>query len=165
MNRSRSALLLATSLALFASCSTPSQAPQTDPTAEIIALERAALDRWNKGEPQGYLDLYAPEITYFDPATARRIDGLEAMKAYYAPITGKIKSSRYDMIAPKVQRYGEVAVLSFQLVSFGLKPDGAEQTLARWNSTAVYRQIGSTWKTAHTHWSYIQPELKTPIGQ
>ena len=137
----------------------------SDVAAEIIPLERAALDRWGKGEPQGYLDLYAPEITYFDPAVAHRIDGLEGMKTYLAPITGKVKVSRYDMIAPKVQRYGEVAVLSFQLTSFGLKPDGTEQVQARWNSTAVYRQIGGTWKTAHTHWSYIQPELKTPPSQ
>lgn len=140
-------------------------AASSDVTAEIIALERAALDRWNKGEPQGYLDLYAPDITYFDPATARRIDGLEAMKDYYAAITGKVKVSRYDMIAPNVQHYGEVAILSFQLTSFGLKPDGTEQPQARWNSTAVYRQVGNTWKTAHTHWSYIQPELKVAPGQ
>jgi hypothetical protein len=37
----------------------------TDDVAEdsIIAAERAALDRWGKGDPQGYLDTYAPEIT------------------------------------------------------------------------------------------------------
>jgi uncharacterized protein (TIGR02246 family) len=155
-------------LTVLASCASAPQGvavKKSDVTAEIIALERAALDRWNRGEPQGYLDIYAPDITYFDPTTARRIDGLQAMKAYYAPITGKLRASRYEMIAPKVQRYGEVAVLSFQLTSFGLKPDGTEQPQARWNSTAVYRQMDNTWKTAHTHWSYIQPELKAAPGQ
>ena len=33
----------------------------------IIALERGALDRWGRGDPQGYLDLYARDVTYFDP--------------------------------------------------------------------------------------------------
>ena len=30
---------------------------------EIIALERAALERWINLDPQGYLDLYLPDLT------------------------------------------------------------------------------------------------------
>src|SRR5438309_801556 len=47
---------------------------------ELVALERSALDRWIKLDPQGYLDLRAPEVTYFDPFTERRVDGLDAMR-------------------------------------------------------------------------------------
>lgn len=72
----------------------------------IIAAERAALDRWGKGDPQGYLETYAPEITYFDPMQERRIDGIDAMRKLLFPLTGKIKVDRYEMIGPKVQRYG-----------------------------------------------------------
>src|SRR5512147_2730445 len=36
---------------------------------QILALERRALDRWGKGDPGGFLELYAADITYFDPAT------------------------------------------------------------------------------------------------
>ena len=32
---------------------------------EILMLERAALDRWGKGDPGGFLELYAADITYF----------------------------------------------------------------------------------------------------
>src|SRR5688500_13362144 len=70
----------------------------------IVGLERAALDRWGKGDPQGYLELYAPEVTYFDPALEKRANGLEAMRKYLEPITGKVRVARYDMIEPKVQR-------------------------------------------------------------
>ena len=42
-------------------------------------LERSALDRWGKGDPSGFLELYATEITYFDPLTATRIGGHQAM--------------------------------------------------------------------------------------
>ena len=38
-----------------------------DSAGEFIALTRAALDRWGKGDIQGLLDLYAPDVTYFDP--------------------------------------------------------------------------------------------------
>ena len=36
---------------------------------ELVALERSALDRWIKLDPQGDLDIQAPEVTYFDPFT------------------------------------------------------------------------------------------------
>ena len=59
--------------------------PSGDPTSanDILRLERAALDRWGKGDPGGFLDLYAADITYFDPVTAKRIDGHQAMVDYY----------------------------------------------------------------------------------
>ena len=40
---------------------------------ELVALERSALDRWIKLDPQRYLDLQAPAVTYFDPFTERRV--------------------------------------------------------------------------------------------
>jgi len=32
-------------------------------TVEIIMLERAALDRWGKGDPGGFLDVYGSDVT------------------------------------------------------------------------------------------------------
>ncbi|MBI4907529.1 MAG: nuclear transport factor 2 family protein [Acidobacteria bacterium] len=127
----------------------------------IIAIEKSALDRWGKGDPQGYLETYAPEITYFDPAREKRADGIQAMKDYYAPIAGKIKVDRYEMIDTKVQQLGDAAVLSYQLISHAIMPDGSPFT-ARWNSTKVYRLFGKDWKLVHDHWSFIKPELRNP---
>jgi len=130
---------------------------------ELVALERSALDRWTKFDPQGYLDLQAPEVTYFDPFTERRVDGLDAMQVRLAPMK-KMKppftDPQYEMIGPKVQRHGDVALLTFNLVNYGKLPGAPERVLARWNSTEVYSRIGGTWKIIHSHWSYIQPELK-----
>ena len=53
---------------------------------ELVALERSALDRSIKLDPQGYLDLQAPEVTYFGPFTERRVDGLDAMQVRLAPM-------------------------------------------------------------------------------
>ncbi|MGH9837153.1 MAG: YybH family protein [Blastocatellia bacterium] len=130
---------------------------------ELVALERSALDRWITGDPQGYLDLYAPEVTYFDPTTERRVDGLEAMQALLAPIKNlkiPFKDPRYEMIRPQVQLHGEVALLSFNLVNYGKLPDQPETVLARWNSTEVYCRVNGKWKIIHSHWSFIKPELK-----
>jgi hypothetical protein len=35
-------------------------------------MERAALDRWGKGDPEGYLELMARDVTYFDPTSSDR---------------------------------------------------------------------------------------------
>ena len=125
----------------------------------VIALERAALDRWGRGDPQGYVETYAPEITYFDPFAEKRVDGMEAIKAMLKPITGKVKIDRYEMLNPRVQQSGDIAVLSFNLVSHTRNPDGSPRAV-RWNSTEVYRRTAGRWKIIHNHWSFTKPDLK-----
>jgi ketosteroid isomerase-like protein len=134
-------------LSLAASCAAAAANQQSD---AVISLERAALDRWGKGDPNGFLETYAPEITYFDPAQPSRIDGIAAMRDYLRPITGKIKVDYYEMLRPKVQRHGDVAVLTYNLRSHGRRPDG-EAVVTRWNSTAVYARTGGRWRMVHSH--------------
>src|SRR5690242_20040803 len=109
MQRMKRCLALMTiSLAMVAG---PCARAQEFKAETIIALERAALDRWGKGDPQGYLETYAADVTYFDPTRDRRVDGIEAMKELLVPVTGKIRIDRYEMLNPKVQRHGDAAVL------------------------------------------------------
>ena len=131
----------------------------------IIALERAALDLWGKGDPLGCLEFSAPSVTYFDPELERRLDGKEALRRLYTPLIGKIDIPRYEMINPKVQRHGGAAVLTYNLVSYGKQPDGKEKVTSRWNATEVYAQVDGKWKVVHTHWSYTKPELKRPSSE
>jgi ketosteroid isomerase-like protein len=68
------------------------------------------------------------------------------------------------MIGPKVQHIGDVAVLSYNLVSHAKRPNGAS-VIVYWNSTAVYGRIEGKWKIIHSHWSYAKPETKEPNSQ
>jgi ketosteroid isomerase-like protein len=126
----------------------------------IVALERAALDRWGKGDPRGFLEIMDRDITYFDPVQDRRVDGLDAMQKLLEPFTGKLKIDRYEMLNPRVHQNGNLAVLTFNLVNYLRQPNGTEGVLNRWNSTEVYQQVGGSWKIVHSHWSYIKPQLK-----
>ena len=123
----------------------------------IIAMEKAALDRWGKGDPQGYLDIMDTDLTYFDPFQEKRLDGLDAMKEFIKPFWGKIKVDRFEMLNPKVQRDGDMALLTFNLLSYVRQPDGTEKVVARWNSSELYRRMKGEWKIIHSHWSYIKP--------
>ncbi len=130
---------------------------------ELVGLERAALDRWIKLDPSGYLARDTPDVTYFDPTTDKRVDGFDALQARFAPIsklTLPWSNPRYDMIEPRVQRYGDTAVLTFNLLSYGTFPGQSENLVARWNATEVYVRTDGTWRIVHSHWSYTQPNLK-----
>ncbi len=120
-----------------------------DPGAAVIALERAALERWCKGDPSGFLEISAEDVVYFDPFLERRIDGISALAAYYEALRGKVQAARFEMLNPLVQVVGDAAVLTFNYVSYG--SDGGR---SRWNSTEVYRRQGSTWRLIQTHWSF-----------
>lgn len=121
---------------------------------QIITLERAALDRWGKGDPGGFLELYDTDVTYFDPATAMRIDGHQAMVDYYRPWTGMVQVARYEMLNPRVMVDDTVALLTYNLVNYVRDAQGTELVGTRWNSTVVYQRRGQAWKTVHSHWSF-----------
>ena len=123
-----------------------------DIAQRILALERAALDRWGKGDPDGYLELNAAEVTYFDPFVEKRLDGLRALTDWYEGVRGKIAIERDEIIAPRVQVIGDAAILTFQFAS-----SGSEGSML-WNCTEVYRKYVDGWRIVHSHWSVA----KTP---
>jgi ketosteroid isomerase-like protein len=114
---------------------------------EIIQMERAALERWGRGDPSGFLEISAPEVVYFDPFHERRIDGLPALSALYESIRGQVHVDSFELVDPRVQEFGDVAVLTFVDVSqSGGKP-------MRWNCTEVYHRSAGVWRIVQTHWS------------
>ena len=122
--------------------------------AEILQLERQALDRWGRGDPGGFLDVYDEGVTYFDPLTTVRVDGHQAMVDYYRPWIGRIRVSRYEMLNPDVVVGGNMALLTYNLVNYLSDDTGVESVGSRWNSTTVYRLGRDGWKTIHSHWSF-----------
>jgi len=122
----------------------------------IVALERGALERWGKGDPQGFFDIMAADQTYFDPMTPKRIDGQQALTEYFAPFTGKISIDRMEMIDPRVQRVGDLAVLTFNLLDYGGQVAGGPKSDTHWNTTEVFQRINGAWKIVYSHWSYVK---------
>ena len=160
----RTALMLSIAAVCGISCGPAPTQDDFQPDA-IVALERGALDRWGKGDPQGFFEIMAPDQTYFDPTTAKRIDGQEAVKQFIAPFTGRIHIEKAEMIDPKVQRSGDLAVLTFNLVDSGAQLDGSPKTTVRWNSTEVFQRRNGSWKIVHSHWSYVKPVIKPAAAE
>lgn len=132
---------------------------------QIIAMERAALDRWGKGDVNGYLEIMTDDVTYFDPTLDQRVDGHTAIRKHIGPFAGKITIDRYEMVDPKVQVTGDIAILSFRIINYARRPDGGEAVANRWNTTEVYRRTGGAWRIAHSHFSLTRPVRAAPVAQ
>jgi len=124
---------------------------------EIMALESAAMERWRKGDPWGFIELYAPEATYFDTGMPQRLSG-EALRAELAQREGQIHYDVMEFIEPRVQVQGNMAVLTYRFFSTRLNPDGSTASRIPWNCSEVYARMDGMWRIIHNHWSFIKGE-------
>jgi ketosteroid isomerase-like protein len=123
-------------------------------TKTIIEMERTALDRWGKGDVDGFLEISAEDVVYFDPFHERRLDGHAELKKLYDSVRGDVQTARFEMLNPLVQHVDSMAVLTFNLISYERGKQYA------WNCTEVYRlESDGQWKIIHTHWSLTKPNL------
>ena len=126
---------------------------ETDVAQMIIGLERAALDRWGRGDPSGFLEISAADVVYFDPYQKQRLNGIDELRALYESIRGQVCVERYELIDPRVHAVADMAVLTFNYVA-----EGSNEMTSRWNCTEVYRREDDTWRIIQTHWSLTQPD-------
>lgn len=129
---------------------------ENDPLAkQIIQIEKSALERWNNGDPSGYIEILSKDVTGFSPALDRRLDGLEGATKLLESARGKIHVDKYEMLYPNVQAGKDMAVLTYNLVCIvGERTD-------RWDCTIVYRlESDGRWKIIHAHRSLTKPNLK-----
>jgi hypothetical protein len=89
-------------------------------------------------------------VVYFDPYLEMRIDGLEALMQYYKTFWGQVRFDRFELLNPCVQVGGELAVLTFNYVSY------TGDKASRWNCTEVYGHAENRWQIIQTHWSYTR---------
>jgi ketosteroid isomerase-like protein len=122
---------------------------------ELMRLESAAMERWRRGDPMGWAEIAAPEVTYVNPGLTRPIVGLEEYMRYLETLKGKILYDGSDFMQPKAAVYGDVAILTFNYRGYSKKSDGCLEWQAPWNTTKVYARLDGRWKAIHTHWSYI----------
>ena len=145
-------ILMALFVLAFSGCQRRS-AGQRDAEQAILAQERRALDRWAQGDPLGYLDIDADDVTYFDDIGAQsRVNGIEPMREYLTSLKGKTPPHKYEVVDPKVQVYGDIGILTLRYNAYAT--DG--KPLARWKATSVYRRIRSEWRIVHAHWSLVK---------
>jgi len=84
---------------------------------QIIDMEKAALDKWFKGDSSAYRALWSEDdFSYFDSVADHRVDMHEEISAFVkSAVDGKLFADSYDFCNPRVQFGGDMAVLTYQL--------------------------------------------------
>ena len=144
--------LLVVVFALGAALVSPVFAQSNDAVArEVIALAKAEWAAFDKKDVAEATKNWADEYTEFNPGWATRVEGKgTSMKIAEANATGSDNGVLSEMANPKVQVYGDVAILSYNYMGITKDKDGGlENTRAK--STRVYVKMGSQWKLVHAN--------------
>jgi ketosteroid isomerase-like protein len=123
---------------------------------ELMRLENGAMERWRNGDPMGWAEISAPEVTYVDPGLTKPVVGLEEYSRYLESLKGKIHYDGSEFIRPKAAVYSDVAVLTYNYQGSSRDADGSIKRHPTWNTTEVYARVGGAWKIIHTHWSHVR---------
>jgi len=142
-------------LLILASCRMKQNAPaQENIEQTILALERQALDRWSKGDPLGFSVNFADDATYFDDIGAHmRLDSIQEIKNYLTSLDGQIPPHSYELVDPKVQVYGDIAILTLRYHTMIDTVPGPP-----WKATSVYRLTDDKWHVVHANWSLVKEQ-------
>ena len=95
----------------------------------------------------------ADDYTEFNESFATRIDG-KALSSRLGEASGKDSSRRIaaEMLNPKVQVYGDTAILTYNFAGYVKDKDG-EVKPTRAKSTRVFTKINGKWKLVHANFA------------
>ncbi len=125
-------------------------APQQAIAAQIMAREKAAHDAWQKKDKAFWADYLAEDATaFFSQSPYLESDPKTNFLPKFEQYTEMMKTLDFQMYNPRVQTYGDTAILTYNAsstVSF------AGRTLSYTSKvTTVYAKQGNTWRVVHTH--------------
>jgi uncharacterized protein (TIGR02246 family) len=148
-------LLLAVTASLFflntkkASADVSSNSQQAI-AAQIIAREKAGFEAWQRKDKAFFNDLFTDDSSYFGfMSPYLQIDPkqnfLPKMDKYFE----MFKMDDFEMLNPRVQVYGDVAILTYNHSVAG--NFAGQQMNYTGKMTVVYVKQGNTWRVAHGH--------------
>lgn len=124
--------------------------------AEIMSITRAqwAAEMQGKSVAEQTTSI-ADDYTEFNPVFPLRIDGKAMNNSIYEAQNHSGEKTLFaDMVNPKVQVYGDVAILTYNYVGVSQAKDGkVDNSLAK--STRVYAKTGGQWKLVHANFAPV----------
>jgi ketosteroid isomerase-like protein len=122
---------------------------------EILAVTRRMLDAMHERNVEAYRECCAPDVSAFEwYITPYRVDGID-FHLTLIEAGGNGTPTRLDLLTPRVQVYGDTAVMTYTLLKT-YAASGQPATFASTNETRVFARIDGSWKMVHLH--------KSPTG-
>jgi ketosteroid isomerase-like protein len=154
-----SSVVKATIVGAFAFAYTISAFAGDDPkaAAEVMAAAHAQWAVETAGGPiADEMATVADDYTEFNSDYPVRLDGKATnAKLYAATELDGTKPVAAEMMNPKVQVYGDVAILTYSYVGVNQMKDGKTKA-ATGKSTRVYARQNGQWKLVHAHFSSVE---------
>jgi ketosteroid isomerase-like protein len=125
--------------------------------AEVMAAARAQWAVEMAGGPiADEMATVADDYTEFNAGYPVRLDGKSANATLYAATElDGTKPVAAEMMNPKVQVYGDVAILTYSYTGVNQMKDGKTEASAG-KSTRVYARQNGQWKLVHAHFSSVE---------
>ncbi len=122
----------------------------------LIDFEQQIQWRWSCGDPNGYIDALAEDVTYVDPLAKQFLYGREAVSAHFKRImpegpTGIVRQEYHNETA-RVMNENEV-LLVFGFTTFKADERGNEKLFLSWNISLIFRKTDGRWLLTHGHLS------------
>ncbi len=131
-----------------------STAAFADTADDIKALARAQWQAQMDQAPAATINAtLADEYTEFNPSYPTRLDGKALAGGLLDTLNrGASKLLAADMVNPKVQIYGDVAILTYNFVGVVQDSEGENEPITA-KSTRVYAKKGGDWKLVHANFA------------
>ncbi len=137
---------------------TAADTPSQGVAIQIIAREKAAFEAWQRKDKAFYADYWADDFTEFLPHSPYLgTDPKANLLPRFEQLTERWKIVDFQMYNPRVQVYGDVAVLTYTESVEG-RSDGQPVSYTG-KATMVYVKQGATWRGVHYH------ESANPAGR
>mgnify|MGYP000911001454 FL=1 len=137
----------------------------------LQVLDRNLRSIW-AGDLEAYRATTAEDVTFYEwYISTQRIDGLDfhlrETAANWRSAEDRRGSGRryeieHEVLQPKVQRYGDVAIVTYTLLMRYTTADGVRHT--EHNETRVFHRKPEGWKLVHCHKSPMWPAPHAPNG-
>jgi len=124
-----------------------------DAEKEVLAITRQMLDAMYTADPEVHRRHSAEDMSSYEWYIApNRIDGLE----FHLKLIeggGNGTPSRLDLLTPRVQVYGDTALVNYTLLKTDFAAPGAlaPPQFSTINETRVFVKLEGTWKMVHLH--------------
>ena len=126
------------------------QSAEETSAEEVLAITRQMLDAMYTSNPEVHRRHSAEDMSSYEWYIApQRIDGLE-FHLRLIESGGNGGASSLDMLTPRVQVYGDTAIVNYTLLKTTL-PEAAPPQFSTMNETRVFVKLEGIWKMVHLH--------------
>ena len=126
------------------------QSTDEQSAAEVLQITRQMLDAMYTASPEVHRRHSAEDMSSYEWYIApQRLDGLDFHLALIEG-GGNGTSSRLDMLTPRVQVYGDTAIVNYTLLKTALSESVPPQ-FSTMNETRVFVKLDGIWKMVHLH--------------